>query len=178
MGVLPSFASTRAARLAGVLLRHHTATEIADTIELLVDMLDLIDGDPDVEPNGDENDGTGGEDEFCNHNVPTTLQGPGCPISDFDVAIDDGPCDDENDDREHEEVAHPRYGVDQRKQLPWQPSNDIRARQPHRDRIRATRCETSPRGFFGMVGREYRLRDDPVAVVIPHGQRGKLTRLF
>jgi hypothetical protein len=40
--------------------------------------MDAIAGDPDVEPNGDELDGDGGEDDFMEH--PGDL--PGCPIAD------------------------------------------------------------------------------------------------
>jgi hypothetical protein len=200
MGIQHAFPDADAARAAGKLFNLHSPAEIATAIELLIDLLDAIGGDPDAEE-------TDAEDAF--ERSPSTARnstgagcalsdpggvitsedepdmcgfvggdGPGCPISDADTSIDDGPCDDPNMDLELEDQAHPSFGIDQRQALPWEPSNDLRARQPHRDRIRATRCETSPRDFFGMVGREYRLPDDPVVVILPRGQRGKLTRLF
>ncbi len=49
-----------------------------------------MDGDPDLEPNGDELDGTSGEDDFIDHNA--SWQGhPGCPVSD--------PPEDDTEDR-------------------------------------------------------------------------------
>jgi hypothetical protein len=51
---------------------------IEATVERLIALLDVSDGDPDVELNGDELDGrTTGEDEFQHHYV----SGPGCPVS-------------------------------------------------------------------------------------------------
>jgi hypothetical protein len=44
----------------------------------LIEHLDDEDGDPDLEPNGDEQDGNFAEDDFCDH----WADGPGCPISD------------------------------------------------------------------------------------------------
>lgn len=47
----------------------------------MIERLDEMDGDPDVEPNGDESDHSGGEDD-CD---PTCERirglGPGCPLS-------------------------------------------------------------------------------------------------
>lgn len=40
----------------------------------LIERLDELDGDTDVETNGDELDGTGGEDDFMHHE----RNGPGC----------------------------------------------------------------------------------------------------
>ena len=46
-----------------------------------IDRLDELDGDPDLELNGDELDGSLGEDDF--HSPSTSpWTGPGCPISD------------------------------------------------------------------------------------------------
>lgn len=58
-------------------------------IEVAIAAMDLFDGDADVELNGDEFDYSGGEDDFCLHNVPHGLSGPGCPISDPDKGVDD-----------------------------------------------------------------------------------------
>ena len=75
---------------------------VRNTIQRAIDALDDIDGDPDLEPNGDELDGSLGEDDFCLHNA---LPGSGCPISD--------PGGDEHDGREEEERLTPIYGVSQ-----------------------------------------------------------------
>ncbi len=53
---------------------------LAAVVEFLVNEIDLIDGDPDLEANGDELDGSMGEDDFCFHS--TTDWGAGCPVSD------------------------------------------------------------------------------------------------
>lgn len=71
------------------LLRMYERDEIERTIEALIDRLDRLDGDPDLEPNGDdadadgdEQDHGGAEDDFCPHQQ----DGPGCPIGDSDAA--------------------------------------------------------------------------------------------
>lgn len=71
---------------------------VADTIAGLIDVLDRIDSDPDLEPNGDELDGTGGEDDFMDHYPPD--RSPGCPIADPDLAADDLPIDKWEEDGE------------------------------------------------------------------------------
>lgn len=107
---------------------------IASAVEVLVAVLDTMDGDIDVEPNGDELDGTAAEDDFYPHGAgreklrqvgePNPADRffcphgnwrgePGCPISDPDSAVDDKGCDDTNDDREHDEDIVPCYGLDQ-----------------------------------------------------------------
>jgi hypothetical protein len=73
---------------------------IAAAVEELIDTLDVIGGDPDVEPNGDELDGSNAEDEIGNHHCNNADVGAGCPISDPDSAVDDRPCDDINMDLE------------------------------------------------------------------------------
>lgn len=47
------FPPAAAAHVAGKLLNRHSAHEIAEAIEVLVDLLDLLGGDPDLEDNGD-----------------------------------------------------------------------------------------------------------------------------
>ena len=65
------------------------------TIQAAIDALDLIDGDPDTERNGDELDGSAGEDDFWPH---SNWQGhPGCPIAD-PGGSHNGHDDDEADD--------------------------------------------------------------------------------
>lgn len=55
-----------------------------------IDRIDEIDGDPDLEANDDELDGSMGEDEFCVHNA-NWRRHPGCPIAD--------PPEDDTEDR-------------------------------------------------------------------------------
>jgi len=75
-------------------------------IEISIALLDLYDGDPDVEANGDELDGVYDEDEFADMNHHAS--GPGCNIS------DPGGC--EHDGREEEAAfRHGVYGEDQSK---------------------------------------------------------------
>lgn len=102
-----------AGQLAAKLLNRHSRHEIAEAITVLIDVLDLLGGDPDVELNGDELDGSGAEDDFCNHNTPLSLQGPGCLVADPDMAVDDQGCDDIYDDHEEENHICPHYGIDQ-----------------------------------------------------------------
>jgi hypothetical protein len=53
---------------------------IGAAVEELVATLDTLDGDPDIEPNGDELDATNAEDDFLGEGAG--LDGPGCSISD------------------------------------------------------------------------------------------------
>lgn len=66
-------------------------SSVAAAIDALIDRLDTLDGDPDVEPNGDELDGGTGEDEFPVEGgyVAYGAGHPGCPISDPDLGADD-----------------------------------------------------------------------------------------
>lgn len=57
---------------------HVTRDSLALAIETLIAVLDAIDGDPDLEPNGDELDGNWSEDDWMHHYG----SGPGCPVSD------------------------------------------------------------------------------------------------
>lgn len=60
-------------------------------IIVAISLLDVVDGDPDVELNGDETDHTGSEECFVEHNFYEP--GAGCVVSDPDA---------EHDGREHE----------------------------------------------------------------------------
>ena len=83
--------------------------ELARLVQRLIDRMDDMDGDPDLEGNGDEEDHTGGEDDF--HNAawrPLSWGGPGCPVSDEGGGnIDDDPHD-------HEPEVRLVCGIDQR----------------------------------------------------------------
>ncbi|SNT07286.1 hypothetical protein SAMN06295912_13626 [Sphingomonas laterariae] len=72
---------------------------LEDVIEFAIDLLDAFDDDPDIEPNGDELDGTAAEDDFISHNYSWRRE-PGCPISDPDWVVGVLP-------------KLPRYGIDQ-----------------------------------------------------------------
>ena len=56
-------------------------------IAIAIDLLDLADGDADLEPDGDETDGSLAEDEPCAR-FETLCGGPGCGISDPDDGRD------------------------------------------------------------------------------------------
>ena len=86
-------------------------------IDEAIDRLDLLDGDTDVEMNGDERDGNNAEDDFWPHS--TFMSGPGCPIADPDLAVDDERCDCEEEDLEQEAPLVPVYGIDQTKTPTW-----------------------------------------------------------
>ena len=89
---------------------------LARLTERMIDRLDELDGDPDVETNGDELDGTGGEDDFCSHNL-SWLGFPGCPVADPGG----------EDDVDH--AAEERDMIDRD------------AKTEHRRRIQRTRCQ-------------------------------------
>jgi hypothetical protein len=80
-----------------------------------IELLDQVDGDTDVELNGDETDWVNSEDEepAGGGGRPYPWGGPGCPISDPDAAIDDFQCDDIDQDLEPDEPLIPIYPVDQ-----------------------------------------------------------------
>src|SRR5438094_10197122 len=52
--------------------------QLAAFIEVAISLLDGDDGDPDLEPNGDEEDGNASEDDFMHH---PNDGGAGCPIA-------------------------------------------------------------------------------------------------
>jgi len=81
----------------GVPMAPRSAVEAV--IETMIAALDTIDGDDDIEPNGDELDGQRDEDAFMVHRG----RGPGCPIADPDKAADDDPCDEPYQDIEPDE---------------------------------------------------------------------------
>lgn len=70
--------------------------DLEDLTERLIDRLDEIDGDIDVEPNGDERDGSLGEDDF-NVQHGNWMAQPGCPLSDPDMGVEDYAFDPEED---------------------------------------------------------------------------------
>lgn len=88
-------------------IEERISNALAD-VEFCIARLDALDGDPDLEE-------TGIEDDFSPH-PPGILSGAGCPISDPDEAIDDRPCDDVADpdlEFDHVDALAPSYGVDQ-----------------------------------------------------------------
>lgn len=85
---------------------------LARLTDEMIQRLDEIDGDSDLELNGDELDGTGGEDDFIERygaNMGGGWSGPGCPISDPDVSVDDqGEAVDEGEPDEIDYAAEER----------------------------------------------------------------------
>lgn len=69
---------------------------IETAIETMVAVLNILDGDPDIELNGDELDEINAEDAFMSHS--STDLGAGCPIADPDLAVDDHGCDPRDED--------------------------------------------------------------------------------
>lgn len=111
--------------------------QIEALVESLIDVLDAIDRADGFELDGDEFDGSLAEDDFCGHNVGA-LAGPGCPIADADLAVDDEPCDDLYDDREEESFLAPVYDLDQSHPRSFDPYADARIMRPHTERVRAS----------------------------------------
>lgn len=68
------------------------AREIADQIEGLIAFLDDLGGDVDIEADGDELDGTGGEDDFVDFRRSGISEHPGCPIGDPGEPDDEDCC--------------------------------------------------------------------------------------
>lgn len=162
----PPAASPRLAKFVRM-LDAFEPDDIGAMVDLLIERLDARDGDPDLEETdaedsfalpryalefasgpgckasdegelvGDEHDYSGVEDEPGL--VPYGINGPGCPISDPDgggtVGIVGG---------EPDEDAEP---------------DEPKARLPHRDRIRRTRCTVvALPGYRGAPDNQYRLR--------------------
>jgi hypothetical protein len=143
---------------------------LAAFVTVAIDLMDLADGNPDAEPNGDELDGTSAEDDF--HHPSNWKAEPGCPVSDPDFAVDDEGCDDINDDREEECDLVPDYGIDQVECIPEKVviASDRAAMRAQRERIRRTRCFARTRRYRDFrSGAErveisgYQLFSDPVA---------------
>lgn len=74
-----------------IVLNMETQAMLAD---FSVSLLDVLEPDPDSEPNGDEQDGNRSEDDFMHHGL-NWLREPGCPVS------DPGGC--EHDGREEDQ---------------------------------------------------------------------------
>lgn len=64
----------------------------------MIDRMDMMDGDLDIEANGDELDGNNAEDEFMTHRPAGDIGMPGCPISDPDTCAADIGEDDRDAD--------------------------------------------------------------------------------
>lgn len=136
-----------------------TRAQVETSIEALIGLLDELDGDPDVEANGDELDGSPAEDDFWSHGAVD--HGAGCAVSDPDCAVDDVPCDDLDQDLENEDNHFcGSYAVDQTVPEPLLNTNhDRAAMRPHIDRIRRTRCDRiALPGWNGRQHVGYRLR--------------------
>lgn len=134
--------------------------QLAAFVEVAIGLIDLADGDPDLELNGDEQDHNNAEDDFREH-AAGAFPTPGCPVADPDLAADDMPCDDLDDDREPEEPLMPRYGVDQANgPFKVDHSLDRRLMRPYRDRARAQACDRVDIGPWS----RYDLPGDAIAV--------------
>lgn len=132
----PQFPPAAAGRVAARLLNRHSAHEIAEAVEILVDVLDLIGGDPDAE------DATDAEDDFAlsTQAIRGSTRIPGCPAADAEDTSwtewhtrgrqkddpgvvgkfgwqlteddeDDDPAEDGDDDAEHDDGREPEDGI-------------------------------------------------------------------
>lgn len=110
--VLPFPATPRMPAVARILARYDRE-KLEAFISVAIDLLDALDPNPDVELNGDELDGSMGEDDFNKQRA----SGPGCPLADPDMSVDDQACDEPYQDLEPEENAVPIFGVDQTRWL-------------------------------------------------------------
>lgn len=131
-----------------------TRHDLEALTERLIDYLDEQDSDPDIEPNGDELDGSNAEDDYSGGSNTGIYSHPGCPIADPDTACDDYGCDGETDTEVDDAVTFLRYGLDQTEPLPINLSLDRTLLKRHRDFIRATRCDKQSR--YGLA--QYRLK--------------------
>lgn len=72
MGAVPMPAVT-------AILSRYDRSQLEAFISFAIDLIDLADGDSDLEANGDEHDGNNAEDEILHSSLGGT---PGCPVSD------------------------------------------------------------------------------------------------
>lgn len=81
---------------------------LARLVARAIERLDEIDGDPDLEPNGDEEDGSAAEDDFMYQGG----HGPGCDIA------DPGGCDHDGREPDHDhEIETWSHWLDHPEQL-------------------------------------------------------------
>lgn len=115
------------AQAVPMLTRH----ELAALTERLIDALDSMEGDLDLEPNGDELDGSTAEDDYGATANMHTWSHAGCPIADPDQACDDHACDGETDsepDDYADQFADPIARAEQRKRIQRQRSLPVWSR--------------------------------------------------
>ena len=94
-----------AARIAGKLLNRHSPHEIAEAVEVLIDVLDMLGGDPDAELGGDEQDASGDESDYS---VAGWTPGRhGAPCEDDE---DDDPAEEDNEDCDDRSEGEPMFG--------------------------------------------------------------------
>lgn len=147
----PSRIDTRAALplgLIGQAIPKLSRHDLEVLTERLIEYLDAQDGDPDLEPSGDEMDGSLGEDDFCEHSLSWKRE-PGCPLSDPDHDGSGFDCE--------ENALTPDYGIDQTQAIPdaYVIACDRDAMKVHVRRLQATRCVKLPRR--DLRGRSHRL---------------------
>lgn len=104
------------------LLNRHSPAEIADAIEVLMDLLDVLGGDPDVELNGDEADDDGdrrdqsftewhtrGRHKLANGHEPAS---PTAGFSGSSEDDEDADADEDDDPAEHDDSDRCEAGDD------------------------------------------------------------------
>jgi hypothetical protein len=136
MGALAS--SPFAATPIEQILSRFDRAQLEGFISVAIELLDIADGDLDVEPNGDELDGDMSEDDFCWQNA-NWIGAPGCPVSDpGGDPLDDGEAEDWRPDGIT--LPRPIYGDDQS----LGPTNEREAFTEHRAQLLG--LERSPSG--------------------------------
>ncbi len=151
------------------ILARYDRQRLEGFISIAIDLLDVVDGDPDLEiedpagetvpvvddlslpPEEDDADPdleeTDAEDSFVlSTNALRLNHGAGCNVGDPDCAVDDNGCDDLDQDKEPDETIHADFPIDQ-SSGPLSPdlAEDRGIRQPYIDRARRDTCRTLPR---------------------------------
>jgi len=141
------FPDGRAARIAGSLLKLHSPHEIAEAVEIMIEVLDLLGGDPDAEV--DDEDRCSANDDDLRIDGINLDGGPGDPDDAEDSDEDCCPAGDDGcglvlshgtvhyGSHHDEEPLIPTYGVDQTKEPePWAAGVCNSLMSPHLERIR------------------------------------------
>ncbi len=90
-------------------------TQLGSFVEIAIELMDVADGNTDVETNGDELDGSSAEEDIWGHGG-NGMDGPGCSLADAGEEDDHagGNVDDEGENADAEDAAGcGSYGIDQ-----------------------------------------------------------------
>ena len=95
-----------------LILSRFDRAQLSSFVEIAIELMDVADGNTDVETNGDELDGSSAEDDIWGHGG-NGMDGPGCSLADAGEEDDHagGNVDDEGEPENG--IVHPAYGIDQ-----------------------------------------------------------------